>query len=137
MSIMFSTLKVKASEMQDLRPGYSFFHVNSHSQRPILRISPFAHMLPILFQDVASLICCNISYTYYCCSQFSPKITNGAYEVKLKMSCAQVSSISALEEVANLKKLLEKETILKNAAEEELTNHKRQLYQSKLMEVSL
>lgn len=51
-------------------------------------------------------------------------------------SNGEVSSISALDEVADLKKLLEKETILKKAAEEELTNHKRQLYQSKLMEAS-
>ncbi|XP_048132099.1 kinesin-like protein KIN-UA isoform X2 [Rhodamnia argentea] len=51
-------------------------------------------------------------------------------------SNGEVSSISALKEVADLKKLLEKETLLKKAAEEELSNHKRQLYQSKLMEAS-
>lgn len=49
----------------------------------------------------------------------------------------QSSRISAVEEVAELKKLLKKESVLRKAAEEEVNNLKSQLLQWKRSEVCL
>ncbi|OWM88417.1 hypothetical protein CDL15_Pgr003829 [Punica granatum] len=70
------------------------------------------------------------------------KLSNGKINTAANDTSSHINSrepaalASALEEVANLKKLLGREASLKKAAEEEINNLKSQLSQSKLLEAS-